>query len=85
MDTLYNIFMSKKSKCRFNGTPYYPNGMALGMTLEVKKVGPSLSTRDSIACMHNQRDFLLEFTSIVDSFCCHNKVLWGQLFHQKRE
>ena len=24
MDTLYNIFVSKPFKCRFNGTPYYP-------------------------------------------------------------
>ena len=24
MDTLYDIFVSKPSKCRFNGTPYYP-------------------------------------------------------------
>ena len=28
-------------------------------------------------------DFVLEFTSIVDLFCCHTKVLRGQLFHQK--
>ena len=26
-------------------------------------------------------DFVLEFISIIDSFCCHLKVLWGQLFH----
>ena len=24
MDTLYNIFVSKPSKCRFKSTPYYP-------------------------------------------------------------
>ena len=47
---------------------------------------PTLVTLLNLPHMNFVRSFcdiVLEFSSIVDSFCCHTKVLWGQLFHQK--